>query len=273
MSDEQMKSALNLMRRMPPAEVETSLSGLISLVPDLTDELLQRVDQPLKVAVDPESGKHYVLCDYNRDGDSYRSPWSNKYFPALDDGFLPSDALRTLEKEANFVFDRYRQLYFEGGHSSVYMWDLDDGNFAACFLVQKDAEQVAGLAAASWSSIHIVEATCLGGNKWQYKLTTTVMVSMDVDSAQLGKADLSGSMTKQLQREITLDDDHTHVMNMGKMVEDLEKDIRNSIEGIYIQKTRDVINGMRSADNARKAQLRDFSAQLSEAVTTHGKKG
>jgi capping protein beta len=72
MSDERLDAALNLMRRMPPSQVENSLAGLIELVPDLTDELLAQVDQPLKVQQDPKSGKMYVLCDYNRDGDSYR---------------------------------------------------------------------------------------------------------------------------------------------------------------------------------------------------------
>lgn len=72
MSDEQLKAALNLMRRMPPSSTETSLSGLINLVPDLTDELLQRIDQPLKIAKDTVAGRNYVICDYNRDGDSYR---------------------------------------------------------------------------------------------------------------------------------------------------------------------------------------------------------
>ena len=47
-------------------------AGLINLMPELTDDLLQRIDQPLKVAVDPSNGRRYVLCDYNRDGDSYR---------------------------------------------------------------------------------------------------------------------------------------------------------------------------------------------------------
>eukprot|EP00968_Pinguiococcus_pyrenoidosus_P009745 scaffold754_cov248-Pinguiococcus_pyrenoidosus.AAC.61 len=47
-------------------------SGLLNLVPDATDELLQRVDQPLEVATCTETGKAYLMCDYNRDGDSYR---------------------------------------------------------------------------------------------------------------------------------------------------------------------------------------------------------
>lgn len=89
------------------------------------------------------------MCDYNRDGDSYRlrnyrlrdyglfrSPWSNTYHPRLDDGFLPSEKLRAMEVEANELFDAYRELYFEGGTSSVYLWDLDNG-FAGCYLIKK----------------------------------------------------------------------------------------------------------------------------------------
>ena len=65
-----------------------------------------------------------------------RSPWTNKYFPPIDDGFLPSEKLRAMEMEANELFDSYRELYFEGGTSSVYLWDLANG-FAGCFLIKK----------------------------------------------------------------------------------------------------------------------------------------
>lgn len=43
------------MRRMPPNKVTQNLAGLLRLVPDITDELLQRVDQPLDEAKDPET--------------------------------------------------------------------------------------------------------------------------------------------------------------------------------------------------------------------------
>jgi capping protein beta len=72
MSEEKLNSALNLMRRMPPSSVENSLAGLIELCPQLTDELLNHVDQPLKVKKDPKTGAEFILCDYNRDGDSFR---------------------------------------------------------------------------------------------------------------------------------------------------------------------------------------------------------
>ena len=32
--------------------------------------------------------------------------------------------------DANFAFDMYREQYFEGGISSCYFWDQDNGGFA-----------------------------------------------------------------------------------------------------------------------------------------------
>lgn len=44
-SAEVISLCLNLMRRLPPKDIENSLAGLLSLAPNATDELLQRVDQ------------------------------------------------------------------------------------------------------------------------------------------------------------------------------------------------------------------------------------
>lgn len=61
------------MRRLPPQNVEANLTKLLGLVnPDLADELLSAIDQPLKVRRCSKTGKDYLICDYNRDGDSYR---------------------------------------------------------------------------------------------------------------------------------------------------------------------------------------------------------
>jgi capping protein beta len=253
MSDEQLNSALNLMRRMPPSSVENSLAGLIELVPSLTDDLLNHVDQPLKIAKDGDSGKAYILCDYNRDADSYRSPWSNKYYPQMDDGFMPSKTLRDLEVSANHVFDHYRKLFFEGGVSSVYMFDTDEkeDSFGSCWLIHKDVDSAGNFKKGWWDSIHVFETTPLGGDQFQYKLTATVMVSMVVEDDKVGKVDLSGSMTQQEVKKLKIDKHTGHIAHMGKMLEDMELRIRNSIEGVYIQKTRFVINGMRAASGAK----------------------
>lgn len=238
---------------MPPSSVENSLAGLIELVPDLTDDLLNHVDQPLKVEKDTSSGKEFILCDYNRDGDSYRSPWSNKYYPSMEDGFLPSKKLRELEVDANRVFDHYRKLFFEGGTSSVYFFDTEEkeDSFGACFLIHKDVEAKNSLKKGWWDSIHVFEVSKDKDSHFVYKLTTTVMVSMVLQDDKVGSVDLSGNMTQQDSKRKPVDKTQTHISNMGKMLEDMELRIRNSIEGIYIQKTREVINGMRSASGAK----------------------
>lgn len=63
---------LDLLRRLPPTKVEQNVKTLADLCPDLADDLYGNVDQPLTVHTDEESGKDFLGCDYNRDGDSFR---------------------------------------------------------------------------------------------------------------------------------------------------------------------------------------------------------
>ena len=75
----------------------------------------------------------------------------------MSDGTVPSERVRKMEVAANEAFDVYRELYvyllaqmritgqneltnvcryYEGGVSSVYFWNLDDG-FAGVVLLKK----------------------------------------------------------------------------------------------------------------------------------------
>lgn len=142
----------DLLRRLNPKHTQRNLDYIIRLAPDLTEDLLSSVDQPLVVKRCKQSGREYLLCDYNRDGDSYRSPWSNQFDPPLDEsgpggvdaggndgageGAVPGERVRKMEVKANEAFDIYRELYYEGGVSSVYLWNLDDG-FAGVVLLKK----------------------------------------------------------------------------------------------------------------------------------------
>lgn len=232
------------MRRMPPANVEDNLAGLIDLVPDLMEQLLSAVDQPLRI--ESGGGRDYLLCDYNRDGDSYRSPWSNEYYPPLDyKGTSPSAKLREFEIQANNVFDVYRDLYYEGGVSSVYAWDLA-GGFACVVLIKKTADGTGKRdAKGSWDSIHVVEVVESGTNA-KYKLTSTVMLSLITSLPTCGDVVLSGSMTRLAQAEYdTAQQDlaNPHLVNIGKLIEDTESKMRNQLEQIYFLKTKDIMAG------------------------------
>ncbi|XP_048470807.1 F-actin-capping protein subunit beta [Rhincodon typus] len=177
-------------------------------VPTLCEDLLSSVDQPLKIARDKVIGKDYLLCDYNRDGDSYRSPWSNKYDPPLEDGAMPSARLRKLEVEANKAFDQYRDLYFEGGVSSVYLWDLDHG-FAGVILIKKAGDGSKKIKGC-WDSIHVVEVQeKSSGRTAHYKLTSTVMLWLQTNKAGSGTMNLGGSLTRQVQRPENFEDENS----------------------------------------------------------------
>jgi len=266
---DKISCSLSLMRRLPPSKIEQNLSGLLNLMPEETDELLQRVDQPLEESNDTVVGRKYLLCDYNRDGDSYRSPWSNKYFPSLDDGFLPSDKLRAMEVEANELFDAYRELYFEGGTSSVYLWDLETG-FAGCFLIKKSVDNNRFVKDGSWDSIHVIEVIEKPGTrKATYKLTTTVMLRMNVSKDEVGASSLSGSLTRQAEATCDVNDDKPHLLNMGKMIEDMETEMRSNLNELYILKTREIVNSIRSNSDGP-MQSANHIANLNAAVMGHG---
>ncbi|XP_008587807.1 PREDICTED: F-actin-capping protein subunit beta isoform X2 [Galeopterus variegatus] len=206
------------MRRLPPQQIEKNLSDLIDLVPSLCEDLLSSVDQPLKIARDKVVGKDYLLCDYNRDGDSYRSPWSNKYDPPLEDGAMPSARLRKLEVEANNAFDQYRDLYFEGGVSSVYLWDLDHG-FAGVILIKKAGDGSKKIKGC-WDSIHVVEVQeKSSGRTAHYKLTSTVMLWLQTNKSGSGTMNLGGSLTRQMEKDETVSDCSPHIANIGRLVE------------------------------------------------------
>ncbi|KAF8625383.1 hypothetical protein AX15_005413 [Amanita polypyramis BW_CC] len=266
-------SMLDLMRRLPPTRTEENVAALINICPDYADDLLGSVDQPLQLKMDRETGREYLACDYNRDGESHRSPWSNEYDPPLDDGTVPTPKLRKLEIAANEAFDTYRELYYEGGVSSVYLWDLEDGGFAGVVLLKKtmtpsSAKEPSG----SWDSIHVFEAA-ERGRQAHYKLTSTIMLHLLTRKTsesggekqngekksieglkRQGEVSLSGSMTRQTEQDWPLHDATSHIANTGRMIEEMEIKMRNLLQEVYFGKTRDIVFDLRSVDDLEKAR-------------------
>ncbi|KAF9208135.1 hypothetical protein BGZ49_009688 [Haplosporangium sp. Z 27] len=262
----QLNLALDLMRRLPPQNAEENLTSLITLLPDLSEDLLNTVDQPLKVQTCSKSGKEYLLCEYNRDGNSYRSPWSNEFTPPLHDANYPSAKLRKLELAANEAFDTYRELYFEGGVSSAYFWDLEP-SFAGVVLIKKVGDGSRRMKGA-WDSIHVFEVQERGRSA-HYQLTSTVMLYMVTNKPELGHMNLSGSMTRQAEQDCIADDTSMHIANMGRMVEEMEIKMRHLLKDVYFGKTKDTVNDLRSVESLAKMRKqqemqREIASKLQE---------
>ncbi|GAB2277790.1 hypothetical protein Dimus_012494 [Dionaea muscipula] len=257
-----MEAAMGLMRRMHPKHVETALSALLSLMPDHSSDLLSQVDQPLQVLYDADCGKDFILCEYNRDADSYRSPWSNKYHPPLDEGIFPSLELRKLEIEANDVFAVYCDQYYECGLSSVYIWEDDDNEgFIACFLIKKDGSKSGQgrrgyLHEGEWDAIHVIQVGPEEEGTAHYCLTSTVMLSLTTNNKDSGTFSLSGSIRRQMNMRLSVADGH--LCNMGRMIEEMESKLRNSLDQVYFGKTREMVCTLRPpAELAPQVRLPD----------------
>ncbi|PIA47890.1 hypothetical protein AQUCO_01400468v1 [Aquilegia coerulea] len=255
-----MEAAMGLMRRIHPKHSETALSALLSLLPHHSSDLLSQVDQPLQVLCDVDIGKEFILCEYNRDADSYRSPWSNKYHPPLEDGQLPSVELRKLELEANDVFTIYRDQYYEGGISSVYMWEDENEGFVACFLIKKDGSKAGQgrrgyLEEGSWDAIHVIEVGPEDEGIAHYCLTSTVMLSLTTRDESSGTFSLSGSIRRQMNMDFAVAEGH--LCNMGRMIEEMESKLRNSLDQVYFGKTREMVCMLRPPSEVLQVRLPD----------------
>ena len=255
-------AALDLLRRLPPSRTAQNLTSLITLRPDLEEDLLSSVDVSLTTHRCPRSGRDYLCCDYNRDGDSYRSPWSNEFDPPIEPedavDLVPGGRVRRMEEGLNAAVDVYRELYYEGGVSSGYLWALDEG-FAGVVLFKKGAGAGGGVAGAGgkggWDSIHVLEVNESAAKRSaHYKLTSTVILDLGLAPSQASpdSLDLAGNLTRQSQQDLPLsglrdaDVEQGHVINIGRMVEDMETRMRNLLQEVYFGKARDVVGDLRS---------------------------
>ncbi|VEU21356.1 DEKNAAC102737 [Brettanomyces naardenensis] len=256
-SEDALDASLDLLRRLNPKEISKNLSNICRLQPDLAEELLSSVDTPLNIQKCEATGKSYLCCDYNRDGDSYRSPWSNKYYPEIDDEDQaphPTSYLRELELFANDSFDIYRDLYYAGGVSSVYLWDTEEEDvdksgkvgFDGVVLLKKKIEPSSLGNAGFWDSIHVFEVQPRGNGSATYKITSTVILDL-TSSADIDMY-LSGNLTRQTVKERNYTDASSHVANIGSITEDIESNLRNMLQEVYFGKTKDIVGDLRSIE-------------------------
>lgn len=135
-----------------------------------------------------------------------------------------------------------------------------------------------------WDSIHVFEAVeKSSGRNANYKLTSTVMLWLEVrgvlflfplscwspslalSSSHIlshlsnffpcciqqtnkegsGMMKLGGSLTRQSEKDFTLDDNNPHIANIGHMVEEMENSMRSTLDQIYFGKTKDIVNDLR----------------------------
>lgn len=251
-------AAISLLKRLPPQHLGKNIDALTQMVPFLEKSLAPYISKPLELKLDPEVNKYFIACDFNFHDGSHRSPWTDSYLPDPGDKdknaalYRPNARLRQFEVQFNEVFDAYKTCYYEGGVSSVYIWDLSEG-FAAVFLLRKEMCQRKGIHNGVWDAIHVAEVRdTLHTNVIEYKLTSTVLVYIEVGaSTETSKMELSAMVTKQKDDKKKRSRDSSedaHIVNIGKLIEDCEAAIQQQLDKIFLAKSSEVLHTVRALD-------------------------
>merc|ERR1711972_842119 len=123
-----------------------------------------------------------------------------------------------------------------------------DAGFAGVILIKKAGDGSKKIKGC-WDSIHVVEVQeKSSGRSAHYKLTSTSMLWLQTNREGSGTMNLGGSLTRQVEQDSPVSEASPHIANIGRMVEDMENKIRNTLNEIYFGKTRDIVNGLRSVE-------------------------
>lgn len=289
----QANAALNILRHVPFESYEENLESIkqfLSHEKEALDNLNSQVTCFLRDAIDSSTSKSYVLCEYNQHGTSHRSPFSNEYFPELNENEhapVPSSELRAIEVLANDVFESYAHLYYgRDVVTSVYCWNKDSSNnssnigkeFSACFLVKKtlNEEDFDGV----WNSYHLVHVSILSKDQAKYEVKSTVLLSItnaptnqhpanDSSSIKTG-----GSLSKQVEKVCSYkNDSNNHVSNIGHIIEEVETELRSSSDSLYIQKNKEVTNSIRTDGDDGRNRNGMIRAMMGQGDASGGSNG
>ena len=248
-----LKECIQLNQLLPMNEIDKNIEAISTVIyenDDLLNEFLQKIDNRTRICKDDPEGE-FITCEQNRDGDSYRSPYSNKYFPPTEDAKYPSPQLRKLEEQLNQMFKNYAKAYYSSqSHISVYCWDLGESpsdGFGVAVLV-KHSVNSESMQNGLWDSSNIITVNFSdGGKKASYNLITTVSLTMAFSNKTCGNVSLSGALTRNSSSEKNIKEYYSveHIENIGKMVEDLESNISNTLDAIYVSKSKEIIDTSR----------------------------
>lgn len=201
----------------------------------------------------------YVLCEYNRVEESFRSPYTNEYIPKVTNGKYPPKELRNFEIDFGKLFSKYACIYYNNkAVSSVYCWELGDSiqsGFGVCAsIVSQNKENIlnsTNILSIKFSSEEIKKESHL---KVHYKLDTTFSVYLklkDKDS-NYKSSYISSNLSKQVEDSCYITnylDYNVHFKRIGRLIELNENYLRNELEEIYIKKPKYIVSKLKSNDD------------------------
>lgn len=198
---------LNLIKKLPVDDIDKNINSLSVLIhkKDQVKEFRHKVDKLLKISKDDSLGD-FIKSEFNCELDSYRSPHSNKYFPAVDNAKYPPNELRELEIMLNKLFKEYAKLYYGNtALTSVYVWEHGENiesGFYCALLVKNVVNSAKGLKEGEWDSVNLINIKFSNEKEKNteriratYKIYSNVIFKFTFDKMDVK---LSGSISRQV---------------------------------------------------------------------------
>ena len=262
---EKITQVYQLLRHSNPSKIERRRDDAITICEEIEDEVLQTVDVPLKLVTDTVSNTQFVACEFNRDLDSYRSPISNQYFPPLEDGQEIPDRLRQMEIKANNAFASYCHLYYTGGISSVYLWEIDEHVFGLGVFIKNDVDTQLRGGQHIKGSINCADTIEVDETEEvaTYKLTSSAIVNVEMDIGLDTPLTISGSTSDSKVKQAKWATDDDHLINIGQLVESNSAAFKDTIDNIFVGKMKQITDILSNNDGrAQQAMMANaFAAQ------------
>ena len=105
-----------------------------------------------------------------------------------------------------------------------------------------------GIDDGTWDAIHVV-TTKVDGAYATYTAVSTVFVMINLNQKQIGAMQVGGHLNKKkdICHELNPKEEigQQHISNIGKLVENVETEIRSDVHGIVLNKPKGIINQSR----------------------------
>eukprot|EP00792_Barthelona_sp_PAP020_P006226 TRINITY_DN2936_c0_g1_i1.p1 TRINITY_DN2936_c0_g1~~TRINITY_DN2936_c0_g1_i1.p1 ORF type:complete len:284 (+),score=80.82 TRINITY_DN2936_c0_g1_i1:30-854(+) len=232
--------AIDILNRMNPKNIKDDMFRLIELLPELSTQILENVQLPLEIEQDTSSNFPFIKCDFNRFEDSWRSPFSNDYFPNHVSGPKPEGKERELELALNDLLKTYCHKYYTSqALSSAFVSSNDKDGYNIVIAISKINEDISFINKAIWNSIHFLRVNKLENEEFEYDLTSTIILDVNITNETSGKTNVGGSFVTTEKRTVQPAKGN-HIPSIGQFILDVESVIAQRINTLYFDRTAEL---------------------------------
>ena len=218
----------------------------------------------------------FIQCEFTKDNNSYRSPWSNKFFPPTESTKILPKELRELEEKINQLIKLYLKIYYsEDALSSAYILFQDEQisyGFNCYIYIKskvKNSEYLnddSFLESTNIVSVKFMQERTDDPNKKKikviYKTNTIFLFKLSLKNYE--NCVFNGTKYCDCLKTNYISnffDYENHLKYIGKSIEENEANLRLKLEKIYLEKNNYICKDIR-AQEGKEGEKNDQAKNL-----------